>query len=67
MTEKLKKDATLILSAFKHLITAIDIMDRKGRSNPGYNSSMLWHEQWKNLRSEIFIAHELLRRIETNE
>ena len=50
-----------------NLIKAIAIMDEKGRANEGYNSYMLWFEDWKALRSNIRMAWKTLKRCETTK
>ena len=39
---------------FRKLGAALEIMDMNGRSNEGDNSTMLWHDDWRLLRSLIW-------------
>lgn len=39
-----------------HLVTALYIMDDKGRSNVDDNSKMLWNKDWDRLRMELIDA-----------
>ena len=46
------------------LSKSLIIMDENGRANPEYNSYMLWFDEWKIVRDNIFLALETVKQIE---
>jgi len=50
----------------KRLSKPLTIMDENGRANPEYNSYMLWFDEWKIVRDNIFLALETVKQIEVD-